>query len=178
MKNSRLVPQFAGILLLIMSLIGSWPVFQVEAAGQHAHHKLRVEIPEILKMEMGSGEITFDLTRANPEEPYPAPTYPFYYTPTSTEKYIPVRVFSNGRKEWRLLISGVSEQGLAEGAIEWSLDGTNWQPLRVTEQILTTGGYTNGWQELKVYFRLVLFGPEHVGPGQYKVQVNYQLSSV
>lgn len=129
-------------------------------------------------MEMGSGEIAFDLARSKPEAPFPASGYPVYYTPTSTDQYIPVRVYSNGRKEWRLLISGVSEQGLDGGAIEWSLDGANWQPLRATEQVLTTGSYTNGWQELKVYYRLVLRSFEYASPGQYKVQVNYQLSSV
>jgi hypothetical protein len=172
MKRSLLYPQFAGILLLLMVTL------QVNAAEPLAHHKIKVEIPEILKMEMGSGEIAFDLTRSNPEEPYPAPAYPYYYTPTSTDQYIPVRVFSNGNKEWRLLISGVSEQGLGEGAIEWSLDGTNWQPLRATVQILTTGGYTNGWMELKVHFRLVMRGREYARAEQYRVQVHYQLSSV
>lgn len=172
MKRSLLYPQLAGILLLLLL------VLPVNATEQLAHHKIRVEIPEILKMEMGSGEIAFDLARSKPEEPYPASTYPVYYTPTSTDQYIPVRVFSNGRKEWRLLISGVSEQGLGEGAIEWSLDGVNWQPLRATEQVLTTGGYTNGWLELKVHFRLVVRGFEYASSDQYRVQVHYQLSSV
>lgn len=172
-KRSLLYPQFAGILFLLLLMVS-----QVYAADQPAHHKVRVEIPEILKMEMGSGEIAFDLARSKPEEPFPAAGYPVYYTPITTDQYIPVRVYSNGGKEWRLLISGVTEQGLKEGAIEWSLDGVNWLPLRTTGQVLTTGGYTNGWLELKVYFRLVLRGFEDVRPGQYKVQVNYQLSSV
>ncbi|NLM37267.1 MAG: hypothetical protein GX202_03980 [Firmicutes bacterium] len=173
MKRSLLYPQFAGILLLLMLVS-----LHVNAANQLAHHKVRVEIPEILKMEMGSGEIAFDLARSKPEEPFPATGYPVYYTPTSTGQYIPVRVFSNGGKEWRLLISGLDEQGLTEGAIEWSLDGVNWRPLRVTEQVLTTGGFTNGWLELKVYFRLAFQDFTEIRPGQYRVQVNYQLSSV
>lgn len=82
MKRSLLYPQLAGILLLLLL------VLPVNATEQLAHHKIRVEIPEILKMEMGSGEIAFDLARSKPEEPYPASTYPVYYTPTSTDQYI------------------------------------------------------------------------------------------
>lgn len=172
MKRFLLIPQLAGILLLLLF------VGHVNAAEDQAQHRIRVEIPEIIKLEMGSAEIAFDLARPQADQPFPAPVYPAYYTPTSTEQYLPVRIFANGRKEWRLLISGGTEQGLKEGAIEWSLDGVNWQPLRWTEQVVTTGGYTNGWMELQVYFRLVLHGFEYASPGQYKVQVNYQLSSV
>ena len=172
MKRSCLFPQFVGILLLLLL---TWPV---SANENQAEHKITVEIPEILKMEIGSGEIAFDLTRPKANEPYPAPAYPAVYTPTSDDQYLPVRIFSNGRKGWRLLISGETDQGLGEGAIEWSLDGSDWLPLAVTEQVLTTGGFTNEWMELKIYFRLVLHGIEYTNPDKYKVKVYYQLSSV
>jgi hypothetical protein len=171
MKKSCLFPQFAGILLLLLTL----PVY---AGDNQLQHKITVEIPEILQMEVGPGEIAFDLAHPNPGEPFPAPSYPFYYTPTSTQDYLPVRVFSNGMKEWRLLISGETAEGLSEGVIEWSLDGTNWSPLNAADQILTVGGFTNGWLELKVYFRLVLRGIEYASSDVYQVKVNYQLSSV
>ena len=60
MKRSLLYPQLAGILLLLLL------VLPVNATEQLAHHKIRVEIPEILKMEMGSGR-SLDLARSKPE---------------------------------------------------------------------------------------------------------------
>lgn len=172
MKRSGLLLQFAGILffLLLMTVQG-------QASQDQNVHTLTVEIPEILKMEMGSAEIAFDLAHPNADQPFPAPVYPAYYTPTSSDQYIPVRVFANGETPWRLLINGETAQSLGAGAIEWSVDGVNWQPLALTEQVLTEGSYTNGWREIKVYFRLVLRGIEYASSEEYKVKVYYQLSS-
>ncbi len=172
MRKTCLFPQFAGILLLLILIL------PVSAGDNRAQHKIKVEIPELLQLEVGPADIAFDLAHPNEGEPFPAPTYPFYYTPTSTHQYLPIQVYSNGNTEWRLFISGETDQGLGEEAIEWSLDGVTWFQLRTTEQVLATGGYTNGWMELKVYFRLVLRGLEHARPDIYKVRVNYQLSSV
>ncbi|HEY8392192.1 MAG TPA: hypothetical protein VIL83_05645 [Capillibacterium sp.] len=172
MKKTCLFPQFAGTLLLLFL---SLPVY---AGNNQAQHKIVANIPELLQLEVGSAEISFDLAHPKNGEPFPAPSYPFYYTPTSTQQYLPVRVYANGQTGWRLLISGETDQGLGEGAIEWSLDGASWYPLKTTEQELTTGAYTGGWLELKVYFRLVLRGLEYAGPGVYRVKVHYQLSSV
>lgn len=172
MKKTCLFPQFAGILLLILLALPAG------AGNNQAQHEIKVEIPELLQLEVGPAEIVFDLAHPNHGEPFPAPSYPSYYTPTSNQQYLPVRVYTNGKTGWRLLIYGETDQGLGEGAIEWSLDGTNWFQLKPTEQVLTTGGYTNGWLELKVYFRLVLRGLEYARLDVYKVKVNYQLSSV
>ena len=173
MKRSCLFLQFTGILFLLLFLTA-----QAQANEDQNVHTITVEIPEMLKMEMGAGEIAFDLAHPKAEQPYPAPVYPAYYTPTSTTQYLPVRVFANGETRWRLLISGETVQSLGEGAIEWSLDGKDWQSLTLAEQVLTEGSYTNGWRELNVYFRLVLRGVEYASSEEYKVKVYYQLSSL
>ena len=67
MKKSCLFPQFAGILLLLLLTL---PVY---AGDNQLQHKITVEIPEILQMEVGPGEIAFDLAHPNPSEPFPAP---------------------------------------------------------------------------------------------------------
>jgi hypothetical protein len=156
MKRSYLLLQFAGILFFLLLMTA-----QVQAKQDRNTHTLAVEIPEILQLEMGSGEIAFNLAQAKAEQPYPAPVYPAYYMPTSSNQYLPVYVFANGETLWRLLINGETARGLGAGAIEWSLDEVNWQPLALTERVLTEGSYTNGWREIKVYFRLVLRGGEY-----------------
>ena len=114
MKRSCLFLQFTGILFLLLFLTA-----QAQANEDQNVHTITVEIPEMLKMEMGSGEIAFDLAHPKAEQPYPAPVYPAYYTPTSTTQYLPVRVFANGETRWRLLISGETVQSLGEGAVYW-----------------------------------------------------------
>ncbi len=173
MRKHLLFPQLAGFLLSLVIGVGG-----VCFAEIPLEHKINVNIPEILQLEVGENNLVFNLHSPNPGEQFPASSYPAYYTPTSTNKYTTVGVFSNMNKEWSLMIRGETNQELGSQAIEWSLNGETWYPLRKVEQMIKLGSFTGGWEEIKVYFRLVMFGDEHSWDGEYKVRVYYNLASL
>ena len=173
MKRYHLYPQFAGVLLLILlSLTGAG------ATESAMEHNISVNVPEALQIEVGDSALAFNLFSPNPDEKYPAASYPAYYTPTSVNKYVSIKLFSNCDKEWSLMIGGEADNGLKVQAIEWSLDQVSWFPLESLGQPMKRGGFTSNWLEIKVYFRLVMYGDEYGGNGEYKVRVFYNLSSI
>ena len=106
--NKRLFPQLAGILLLL-TLVGSGIVSAQTSQG----HLLKVQVPEVLHMEVGDGEIAFNLSTPNAGEQYPPVSYPAYYTPTSDRKYATIRVYSNHPQDWLMMIYGQNDFGAA-----------------------------------------------------------------
>lgn len=173
MSRLRLFPQIAGFLFF----------FAISVSGEcfseiPLEHKININIPEILHLKVGENNLIFNLHSPNPGEQFPASSYPAYYTPTSINKYITVGVFSNMNKEWRLMIRGETNQDLRPQAVEWSLNEETWFPLRKIDRMIKIGSFTGGWEEIKVYFRLVMFGDEDSSDGEYKVQVYYNLSSL
>ncbi|NLW56344.1 MAG: hypothetical protein GX050_07005 [Firmicutes bacterium] len=166
----RLFPQLAGILFLLV--LGS----SVISAQLSQGHLIKVEVPEVLHMEVGEGEIAFNLSTPNAGEQYPPVSYPAYYTPTSDRKYASIKVYSNYAQDWMLMIYGQADFGAAP-TIEWSLNGEEWYPLEAGGQMLTKGGFTSGWSEIKVYYRLVIDGSEYGGE-EYKVNVFYNLTAM
>lgn len=173
MKRYRLFPQLAGILLCLTLSVSGVCIAEIPL-----EHKINVNIPEILHLEVEENSLIFDLHSPNSGEQFPASSYPAYYTPTSSNKYITVGVFSNMKKEWRLMIRGETNRNLRPQAVEWSLNRETWFPLQKIDQMIKIGSFTGGWEEIKVYFRLVMFGDEDNSDGEYKVQVHYNLSSV
>ncbi len=166
----RLIPQLAGILLLALLTASG-----IVSAGSQ-EHLIKVEVPEVLRMEVGEGEIVFNLTAPNAGEQYPPVSYPAYYSPTSERKYATVKVYSNHSQNWMMMIYGQNGVGGAP-TIEWSLDREQWYPLDAGGQMVTKGGYTSGWSEFNVYYRLVLNGSEYGGE-EYKVNVFYNLTAM
>lgn len=157
----------AGFLLLApMSL-------SAQGANIQGQHGVRVKIPSVLRLEISAAEVLFDLREAE----YPRrESYPVYFTPTSGGEYRSVFVCSNLREEWRLKINGVSEE-IPITNIEWSLDKVNWSPLSTDEQLLVSGEHTGGWQEFRVYYRLLVTGEEFASD-EYNIRVNYELSAL
>lgn len=172
MKHVRLFPQLAGILLLL--LLGCTGIVTAQSPEGH---QIKVQVSEILHMEVGEADIAFNLSTPYAGEQYPAASYPAYYTPTSNQKHATIRVFSNCDSEWMMMIYGQTEHGRQAPTIEWSLNGEQWLPLEEGGQVLTQGGFTSGWSEIKVYFRLVIRGAEYGGE-EYKVHVFYNLTSM
>jgi|GEM_PF-2052599 len=172
--------QKAGFLIRSLSLLaltlallpgGAVRGQSAPAAGVGKAHTVTVTIPEVIQLDVSLDQVVFDLTTESEE----TLTFPGYHVP-NTQEFAEVRVLSNTDREWQLKMEGETFGGLPVEEIEWSLDGSDWHALRNQETVVTTGAFTAGWQEIKVYYRLLVTGTEYAG--EYRLQVKYGLTVI
>lgn len=161
------------LLVLTLALLpgGDARGESVQAAGAEEAHTVTVSIPEVIRLDVSLDEVVFDLS-IKPEDTLAFPTY---YTP-NTRQFAEVKVLSNVDREWQLKLEGETSGGLPAENIEWSLDDNNWHVLRKQETVVTVGSFTKGWQEIRIYYRLLVTGAEYAG--KYRLQVKYGLTVI
>ncbi|WP_240307566.1 hypothetical protein [Thermus caldifontis] len=149
-----------------MMLVLSWALAQVP---------IGVNLPEGTSLSLSAEEVVFDLTQS----PYPPPSFPFAYAPSSPQGPVTLRLFTNLEGGFALEVEAsplLSEGGaqIPASQVEYRLNGGPWIPLGPKVVLLTGTGPTAGYQSYVLEFRLVLTGQEV--PGVYRGSLLFTLS--
>lgn len=134
-----------------------------------------VNLPEGSALSLSAEEVVFDLAQA----PYPPPSFPYAYGPTTPKDPLVLSLFSNLEGGWAVEVQ--AEPLLAEGGkiippgqLEVRVDGGPWFPLGPRVVLLTGQGPSGGYRRHFLEFRLILTGRE--APGVYRGVLVFSLS--
>jgi hypothetical protein len=131
-------------ILIIAAILLVLPAVSVgeQAKAESAVQSINVVIPEVLRVSINQSEIAF--------------------SESVEEQKVTLKILSNSPQAWMLRVNAP----MVQGQLEWSLDGTSWNPMGDTQEVIH-GGNTKGWKEFSVYYRL-----KQAGELKENVQLN------